>query len=148
MDDQNYQLEKRGGFIREFLKDCLGQYPAIKYDIELNDTSNEDHTDFEIIIQKYTNPIIGDEPKLHVILRSLGYFGGIEILKGDDFYLTDQKERWTLVRRFPFSPGPATPCYTAQPSFFLFSPFPFWHIFITWLKSEIGSRWETTADVP
>lgn len=83
----NNKYMKRENQIQEFVHDCLGQYGVLKYEIKLNDDSDEDYTDFEVVISNDTN-----KKKCFVVLRSHDYEGGIEILKGEDFYATDKQD--------------------------------------------------------
>lgn len=80
-------MNKREEQIKEFMQGCLEDYPVLKYEITINDNSEDDYTDFEITVTNDTN-----DKESHTILRCWDYQGGIEILRGEDFYGTDEKD--------------------------------------------------------
>lgn len=76
---------KRKIQVQQFVENCLGEYSPLEYQIRVNDDSDESHTDFEVAITNNTN-----NNKAFAILRSHDYEGGIEMLKGEDFYATNE----------------------------------------------------------
>lgn len=80
-------MKKREEQIQKFIQDCLGEYSVLKYKIELNDNSDQDCTDFLVTVTNTTN-----NKQICSVLRCYDYEGGIELLKGEDFYATDEKD--------------------------------------------------------
>lgn len=80
------KTEKRQIVVENFVRECLGSYNVLSYDVIINDDSEKYYTDFEIIIRNTTN-----EKSLMTILRC-DLHGSIEIMRGDEMYPTDQKD--------------------------------------------------------
>lgn len=71
--------------VTQFLKDAIGGYSAISRKIEVNDDGDE-YTDFSVVITyKFGDSVC-------TILRVDDTEEEIHILKGEDFYDTDQKD--------------------------------------------------------
>lgn len=70
--------------IQDFTNSIIGKYPMLTHGIQLNN-EEEDVSDFEVTITNSTN-----EKRSVIVLRCHDYLGGIDILKGDEFYSTDE----------------------------------------------------------
>ncbi len=77
----------RENAVNEFVQKCIGDYSVLNFDIRTNDDSDDSYTDFDIIITNNRN-----ENTIIEVLRCWDYEGGIEILKGEDFYSTDEQD--------------------------------------------------------